>query len=190
MLISKFDNTNIEEYIAIFEGQNKIKLPQEYKNFILKYNGGRTPKTKFKIDRVSSDVRAFYGLGNADKHYNFHKLINNMKILDDYLEDDMLPIGTTHFGDYIVLGIGKEENGSIFFRYHDRVKKYIKLADTLCEFVAKCKSEKVGPICTIEERRQRLIENGKEANITEGIIKLWQQEIDEYANIHQEELEL
>lgn len=190
MLISRFDNTNIEEHIATFEKQHDISLPEEYKKFLLTYNGGMTPKTKFKINRVSSDVRAFYGLGNADKNYNFQQLINNMNILEDYLEDDMLPIATTVFGDYITIGIGKAENGSIFFKYHDRGNQYLKLTDTLCEFASKCKSEKIGHIRSIEERKQDLIERGKGENITEGIIKLWQAEIDKYANIHQEEFEL
>lgn len=190
MLISRFDNTNIEEHIIRLEKQYNIVLPEEYKRFLLKYNGGATPKTKFKINKVSSDIRAFYGLGNADKYYNFQKLIDNMNIVGDYIEDDMLPIAITVFGDDIVIGIGKEENGSIFFKYHDRGKKYIKLADTLCEFAAKCKSEKIGHIRTIEERKQNLIERGKAANITEGIIKVWQREIDEYTHIHQEKFEL
>ena len=190
MLISKFDNANIEEHITQLEKQYNIVLPEEYKRFLLKYNGGETPNTKFRINKVSSGVRAFYGLGNADKYYNFQKLIDNMNILEDYIEDDMLPIATTDYGDDIVIGIGKEESGSIFFKYHDREKKYIKLANNLCEFTAKCKSEKIGHIETIEERKQRLINKGNAHYITEERIKFWQAEIDEYAHIHQEEFEL
>ncbi len=157
---------------------------------MMKYNGGMTPKTKFRINKVSSDVRAFYGLGNANAHYNFQKLIDNMNILEDYLEDDMLPIATTVSGDDITIAIGKKENGCIFFKYHDRGKKYIKLADTLCEFASKCKSEEIGHIRTIEERRQSMIAKGMEKHITEAKIRGWQAEIDKYANIHQEEFEL
>ena len=190
MLISRFDNTNIEEHIAAFEKGNNITLPEEYKRFLLKYNGGRTPKTKFKINKVSSDVRGFYGLGNVDEDFNFQKLIDNMNMLEEFIEDSMLPIATTDFGDYITIGIAKEENGCVFFRYHDRGKKYIKLMDTLSEFADKCKSEEIGHIRTVDERKLNLIERGKAANITEGIIKVWQREIDLYANIHQEEFEL
>ncbi len=190
MLISRFDNTNIEEHITLLEKQYNIVLPDEYKRFLLNYNGGMTPKTKFRINKVSSDVRGFYGLGNADKYYNFQKLIDNMNILEDYIEDNMLPIATTVSGDDIVIGISKEENGCIFFKYHDRGRKYIKLADTLCEFVSKCKSEKIGHIETIEERKQRLIANGLGRRITESLIAAWQREIDKYANIHQEEFKL
>ncbi len=190
MLISRFDNTNIEEHIAMFEKQNNICLPEDYKQFLKKYNGGMTPKTKFRINKVSSDVRGFYGLGNADKNYNFQKLIDNMNMLADYIEDEMLLIATTVSGDDITIGIGNEEQGSIFFRYHDRGNKYIKLADNLCEFASKCKSEKIGHVRTIEERRQSMIARGKERYIDDILIKGWQAEIDKYANIHQEEFEL
>ncbi|MBR4083997.1 MAG: SMI1/KNR4 family protein [Lachnospiraceae bacterium] len=190
MLISKFDNTNIEEHIAAFEKENNITLPEEYKRFLLKYNGGRTPKTKFKINKVSSDVRGFYGLGNADEYFNFQKLIDNMNILEEFIEDDMLPIASTVSGDDVTIGIGKEENGYVFFRYHDKGKKYIKLTDSLCEFVDKCKSEEKGPIRTVEEKKRDMIAAGFGRRITEEKIKRWQAEIDEYANIHQEEFEL
>lgn len=190
MLISKFDNTNIGEFIMAFEKENNITLPEEYKRFLMKYNGGRTPKTTFKINKVSSDLRGFYGFGNADEYYNFSRLTDKMSILEEYLNDEMLPIANNDFGDYITIGLGKKENGCVFFRYHDRGKKYIKLTDTLCEFSDMCKSEEIGHIRTIEERRQSMIAKGREKYITEGLIRAWQAEIDRYANTHQEKFEL
>lgn len=190
MLISRFDNANVEEHIAHLEKQYNIVLPEEYKRFLLKYNGGETPDTEFRINKVSSDVRAFYSLGNANKYYNFQGLIDNMNILGEFVKDGMLPIAVNDFGDYITIGIRKKENGCIFFRYHDRGKKYIKLADTLSEFAAKCKSEEIGHIRTVEERKRDMIARGLEKHITEVKIKGWQAEIDKYANIHQEEFVL
>ncbi len=190
MLISKFDNTNIKEHIAAFEKQNNITLPDEYRRFLLKYNGGMTPKTKFRINKISSDIRAFYGLGKADEHYTFQKLTDNMNILADFIKDDMLPIASTSFGDWITVGLKGDDKGGIFFRYHDRPKKHIKLTDSLVEFMSKCRSEKIGHIRSVEERKQSLIENGFAKNITESIIEIWQAEIDEYSGINQEEFEL
>ena len=86
MLISKFDNTNIGEFIMAFEKENNITLPEEYKRFLMKYNGGETPKTKFKLNKVNSDIKAFYGLGNADKIYNFiaPKIIGDNSALSSF----------------------------------------------------------------------------------------------------------
>ena len=190
MLISKFDTTNIGDYIERFQSRNNVILPDEYKTFLLKYNGGMTPKTKFNINKVSSDIRYFYGLGNVNEDYNLQYLIDKRNEFQNYLKEKMLPIAANAFGDDIILCILEKDRGSIYFRYHDRNKKYIRLTDSLPEFVSKCKSEKIGYIPTIEERKQKLIQNGKAANITDGLIKLWQVEIDKYAGIKQEEVKL
>lgn len=65
MLISKFSNCNVEEKIIDIEKQYKIILPTQYKNFLHKYNGGYTPKTKFKVGKISSDLRGFFGIGDV-----------------------------------------------------------------------------------------------------------------------------
>ena len=65
MLISKFSNCNVEEKVIDIERQYKIILPTQYKNFLHKYNGGYTPKTKFKVGKISSDLRGFFGIGDV-----------------------------------------------------------------------------------------------------------------------------
>lgn len=189
MLISKFDTNEIEKRIEEFENELQITLPEEYIRFIIRYNGGRTPETEFKIGRVSSDVRSFYGMGQIDPDYSFDRLIGN-HLMEDFIEDGMIPIAENAWGDYITMGITKRHYGEIFFLYHDRKKKYLSLCKNLNEFISKCKSEKIGHIRTIEERKQNMIENGYGDQITEESIKGWQAEIDEYAGIHQEEIVL
>ena len=57
MLISKFDTTDIEKKIADFESKHGISLPEQYRGFMLKYNGGDTPETEFKCKRWSCNLR-------------------------------------------------------------------------------------------------------------------------------------
>lgn len=187
MLISKFDNSNIEEHIKEFESKYNFTFPKQYREFLLKYNGGETPKSKFRINRISSDIRGFYGLGGANQYHHYN-LFENSGRLTEWIEDSMIPIAVNTFGDYIMIGIGEDNQGKVYFYYHDRPKKYLELTDDLRTFIKKCKSEKIGHIMTIEERKELLIENGNEENITPGWIKVWQEEIDRYKNIHQEEL--
>ena len=59
MLISKFNNHNIEDQIICMEKEYSIVIPVQYKVFLHKYNGGYTPKTKFRVGKISSDVRGF-----------------------------------------------------------------------------------------------------------------------------------
>lgn len=186
MLISKFDTANVEVFIKEFEAKYSINIPAQYKKFLLKYNGGETPETEFKLNKVFSDLRAIYGFGDLD-YYSYKSLEKAYKF-EEWISDNMLPIGSNDFGDEIMLGIGKKNNGKIYFYYHDRPKKYIEIAEDFKSFVEKCKSKKIGHIRTIEERRTRLIANGNKSDITAGLIEVWQEEIDSYANMHQEEL--
>lgn len=187
MLISKFDNTNILSDIKIFEKKYNFDFPKIYRSFLLKYNGGETPKTKFKINRVGSDLRAFYGFGNANEHYHFNTIEKDIHF-NEWLQENIIPIATNVFGDYIMIGIKDENSGKVFFRYHDRANKVIELADNFESFINKCKSEKIGHVKSIEERKELLIKNGNAENITDDWIEVWQAEIDKYANMHQEEL--
>jgi len=189
MLISKFDNTNIEKHISDYEAKYIFSFPAQYKEFLLKYNGGDTPDTKFKIGRVSSNLKGLYGLGSAGKLLNY-AIFNDMDRIKDFLEDEMLPIGSNAFGDYITIGVGQGNGGKVFFLYHDRAKKYIELTEDFKTFVSKCKSEEIGNVMTIDERKALLIENCRGDKISQEKIDAWQAEIDKYTNIHQEELRL
>lgn len=186
MLISKFDNEDISASIKAFEDEHKIKFPDQYKIFLKKYNGGQTPESKFKLNRVFSDLSGFYGLGEADRRYNYKSLEKNYSF-SGWLEDSVLPIATNSFGDYVMIGL---TDGKIYFYYHDKEKKYIELSKDFKSFLRACESERIAHIMTIEERKQILIENGKGNKITDEKIAGWQAEIDYYSDLHQEELVL
>jgi len=184
MLIAKFDTKNIESDIKAFEEKYEFSFPEEYRQLLIKYNGGKTPRSQFRINKISSNIVGFYGLGNAELNFSFFEKID---VLTDYLEDFVLPIGSNSFGDDIVIGIGPENYGKVFFYYHDRQKKYIELTDSLGHFVEKCKSEKLMPTRSIEERTASMVAKGRGELITDVLIKTWQDEIDE-SNLVQEEL--
>lgn len=187
MLISKFDNSNIDICVKVLEEMYDIHFPEEYKKFLLKYNGGKTPETEFKINGVISDIQGFFGLGNANQYYHFDSFKKSEK-MEEWLNNKMFPIATNIFGDYIMISIDEENKGKIYFYYHDRPLKYIELAEDFLTFVKKCKSKKIGHVRTIEERKNDMIKLGKGDKITSEKIAGWQAEINEYANIHQEEL--
>lgn len=189
LLISKFNNENIEKEMMVFEEKFQINLSDEYKNFLRKYNGGLTPKTTFRINRVSSDIKGFYGFGNAKNEYNFNEIQSEF-FFDEILEDGYLPIAHNSWGDNILLGVSNVNEGEIYFYCHDDEKGYIKLADDILQFMQKCKSKRIGHIETVEERKELLIKHGNAENITDDLIETWQEEIDRYANIHQEKVVL
>lgn len=187
MLISKFDNTKVKKYIKKYEKKYNFTFPEQYRNFLLKYNGGRTLKTNFKINRVNSGIRALYGFNKADEHYNFDKFDKFRKI-DDFIKMNVIPIGSTVFGDYVVIGIGEESYGKIMFKYHDCSGAPKELTEDFATFVSKCKSDRIGHVESIEERRAALKANGKTDEWCDGLVGIWQEEIDLYSNMSQEEL--
>ncbi len=184
MLIAKYLNPNsdIEKMIEHFEEENKILLPNQYKTFLQKYNGGDTPKTSLKVKRFITDIRAFYGVGDAKRR------LEDIAWLENFLEKDWLPIASNCWGDYIAIGIRGGEEGKIYFLDHERGYRKKFLTDDLKQLLDYCKSEEIGPCRTIEEREADLIARGKGANITEQLKKAWQEEIDKYKDMVREEV--
>lgn len=180
MLISKFDTENIEAKVQELEEKYGITLPEQYREFLLKYNGGETPKTEFKIGKEDSDVRAFFGLG--DVAYS----MSEEAYLEDLVKKQLLPIATDSFGNYIAIGIEKKNYGKIYFCDHERGYKATLLTKDLKEFVSRCKSKKIGKILSIEEREKQVLEAGWIKEVNDGMREIWQEEIDKYSNIKQE----
>lgn len=183
MLISKFKNENSVHEMELIEKKYAFRFPSQYKAFVDKYNGGYTPKTKFKVGRISSDIVGFYGFGNS-------KMKISEEAIKEAIRNGMFPIAEDSFGNKIMIGILKDIAGKIFFYDHEKENKLSLLTDSLEAFIAVCKSEKISEASrrTIEERETLLIAKGKGNNITDGIRKMWQAEIDKYKDMIQEEV--
>lgn len=187
MLISKSEYSITETDILRYGSDRDFVFPQEYKEFLLKYNGGETPETDFNLARISSDISVFYELRKGKSGLELYDI--EFKV-HEFLRDDMLPIAENSFGDYIFICVAGCEYGKVFFQYHDRPKRYIKISDSFKIFVQKCKSKKIGHCRTIEERIQGRIDAGITLEVLPIEIADWQEEIDYFSRIHQEKVEL
>lgn len=187
MLISKSEHPISEDDLSNYENTHGISFPQEYRNFLLKYNGGETPKTNFRLSGVSSDLASFYELWDDGKGMELHEI---EFLVPAFLKDYMFPIASNAFGDNIFICVGGQEYGKIFFCYHDRSKRYIKLADNFLAFIQKCKSKKLGHCYTIEERIALRKEAGHFEPPSKIALSEWQKEIDHFNRIHQEQVEV
>ena len=189
MLISKFDTAGVGEKAADLGRRFGMELPEEYRRFLCRYNGGETPETSFRMARVSSDLRGFFGLGAAPADYRLEHCFDEDE-LSVFVSEGIFPIGKNSFGDLLFIGVKGEFLGKILFQYHDRLKSPITLADSLSDFAAKCKSKKIKPCRSIEER----LAGRRAAGILDPpppvALQEWQREIDHCQNIHQEELVL
>lgn len=184
MMISKFDTADVETLTAAFERRHKIRLPDSYRRFLLKYNGGETPNTVFSIGEVSSDLRALYGLGGAEPRWHFDKLGRR---LSGFLKDGMLPVGENAWGDAVALKISGEGAGGVYFLYHDRPREFLPLTGDFSDFTAQCASKPLGHIRSVEERAAALRSRGKAA--APELTAMWEREIAHLRSLHQEPVE-
>ena len=186
MLISKSEYSVTEAALSKYETAHGFTFPQEYRAFLLKYNGGETPETDFRLSGVSSDLVFFYELRDDGDGLELHEI---EFLVPDFLKDGMFPIAENVFGDHVFICVGGRECGKIFFCYHDRPKRYIKLADDLRTFVQKCKSKKLGRCYTIDDRLAMRKCAGNFDPPSAITLSEWQKEIDHFNRIHQEQVE-
>lgn len=187
MLISKYIENCMIEKITDFERIYSIVLSNDYKGFLMKYNGGETPKTNFSKGKIKTDIRRFYGFTGENKYSDLRFAIAN-GLGEELLLKNRLPIATNSYGDYFVINVSDEKNGEISFIYHDNPQAEFEIASNFKEFVSLCKSEPIGHIRSIEERKKSLIDAGKGDKITQIKIDCWQKEIDKYKDMIQEEV--
>lgn len=179
VLISKFKKSKVDiDEIKKIIGLN---IPDEYLGFLSKYNGGDTPETNW-TGKGKSDIVAFYGFRIDNEDFDFEKIME-FDIFQELIEKNKLPIAENCYGDYFCIDCN---DGSIWFVYHD-LPKSKKIANDFNQFIEGCKSKKIGHIRTIEERTRDLFENYKEIP-SQNRLKGWQEEIDYYSNIEQEEV--
>ena len=182
MLISKYGNGS-EELVSEFEGRYGIVLDEEYRRFLVKYNGGDTPNTRVGIRGFSSDLRYLYGI-NTEENIEAHMQIPAWE------DRRCLPVGTDYYGNYYVIGTADEDKGVMYFCDHEKGFALKKLTDSFNRFLNKCKSEGINPRALIppEEREASLIAKGRAHVITDGLRAIWKQEYDKYRNMNPEEV--
>lgn len=175
MLISKYGNAEKKDILAICQ-----KLPEDFVTFLEKYNGGDTPETSFSTAEISSDIVAFYGIGNVKYSYSS---------ITPFEADGshFLPIAFDSFGNQIVMNL---ENGMIAFLDHEKNAAPMVLADSFKSFLSLIKSKPIDPKHTkpVAEREKEMRARGKGANISDALRALWQNEIDKYSGCRQEEV--
>lgn len=186
MLISKFSNYN--QQLNVLSEKNNLVFDEKYIKFLELYNGGETPKTVVKVGRKKEGIRAFYGFNVSKKQYSFETILD-LEIGENLIEKTMFPIASNEYGDFYALDCSPEMSGVYVIR-HDNLESKTRIAGSFIEFVKNCKSERIGHIRTIEERKNDMIAAGLGDKISEIAIRNWQKEIDRYSGYYQEEVEL
>lgn len=105
-----------ESYLHSFEKERSLKLPSEYREFVLDHNGGfPSPNCViFEEDgrRTASDVLCFFALNDER---SWASVEWHLEILADRLPESTLPIARDAHGNLWLLSLRKEDTGAVYF---------------------------------------------------------------------------
>ncbi len=125
-----------------FEEMFNVSLPDDYRDFLLKNNGGQPTPSFFWIQPNidGSSVLHFFGLNDGPKHLS---LLTYFGELRSNFPFTLLPICDDGLGNFLCLGISSNNHGEVFFLDHDVYpfnnqdsnKGIIKIANSFSEFL-------------------------------------------------------
>jgi len=107
-------STQIEQ----FERRNGITLPEAYKAFLLRTNGGEPSSPHLIVPGWhgrSTGLSRFFGLGEGG-NYDLEKSLSGA---EDYVPSGFVPIAEDSGGNMLCLGISGHHAGKVFFWDHE-----------------------------------------------------------------------
>lgn len=102
--------------IAMLEKEIKVSLPHEYREFLLRKNGGRPVPSAFPIDGFENNpfgvIQVFFRIsGNVETS----NIAWNFETMNGRLPDNLIAIACTGSGDLICLSLYGEDAGAVLF---------------------------------------------------------------------------
>lgn len=184
MLIVRNSLDNLHKLVKDFEAKSGFVLPRNYKNFLLKYNGGQTPKTSFYHQDIGYDLRYFCGLGE--------KVPTNEQVRVSVVVDKKYIIfAEDSYGNQYAFSAGKIKD-SVYFLNHEKENIVEVIAESFLDFIEHCVSQPVEEAArrTPEQREIIMKQNGKGDRITDALRQMWKAEYEKNKDIIQEEVNL
>jgi hypothetical protein len=124
--------------LAEFESEVGAKLPDDYRAFLLKFNGGyfedkvRYPYLEPCPYGEFGIIECFHGLNTG---YDYADIRDDIKVLEDWnVPRNLLPIGDDIFGDPICLSITGVNRGRVFF-WHREDEARVLIGNTFSQFL-------------------------------------------------------
>ena len=106
--------------IKILEQKHSIRLPESYKNFLIRTNGGRPEPSLFPISGLENNpygrIHFLYGIDADHRTYNLDAVLSD---LPASVPKGIIPIGCTGYEDTQI--ILDQRNGSAAVKYFDTI---------------------------------------------------------------------
>jgi len=107
-----------------FETKQGIVLPNEYRDFMLKFNGGSPSPRNFDLpDQKANPLHVFYGIGASLKSDDLAEVI---QIFKGRIRNSLIPIAADSFGNQICLGLHGSRKGKVYFWDHESERLLFK----------------------------------------------------------------
>ena len=125
--------------IKQFETKLGIVLPSEYRDFLLKFNGGSPSPRNFDLpNEKANPLHLFYGIGTSVKSDDLTEAI---KIFKGRIKNSLIPIASDPFGNQICLGVKGRQKGKVYFWDHEsegllfKIRSLTLIADSFEKFI-------------------------------------------------------
>lgn len=118
MHIEKAGKSVGPEAVELFERILERRFPKDYREFLLKYNGGRPIPNcfTFKDGNENSLVHFFKKINSQHTHDD---LLTNIRVHKHRIPPDYISIASDPFGNEICIAISGQNYGKIFFWDHE-----------------------------------------------------------------------
>ena len=121
-----------EADVGHFEMSIAARLPDDYRAFLLRHNGGYPDRAAFRGGTES--VEFFFGLWQKHADLNYETLAHR-----GFIPAEMIPIASDAFGNAVLLEVRGPNRGRIWFWDHemagDPARSVSLLAGSFTEFV-------------------------------------------------------
>jgi cell wall assembly regulator SMI1 len=133
------------EDITRVERQLGVIFPEDYRRFLLRYNGGRPKPDLFRIEAAGPEwddiMNWFYCINPGDM---YGLVENNDELLRSRMPPELIAIGDDPLGNQICIAVKGSKKGSVYFWDHENEapdgeepwwENVYLLADTFEKFV-------------------------------------------------------
>jgi len=134
--MKKTISTLDDERLVTLENMLGVTLPQDYRDYLLEYNGRGFEKNTFELfEGEYSIVHHVYRISNDNDYFDLINSYKRGKNIDHEKGRKFLIIADDNVGNYIVLSLAADSFGEIYFYDNDTIStKCTKLAQSFSEF--------------------------------------------------------
>ncbi len=101
------------------ESDYNIKLPEEYKNFLLKFNGGYPEPNIFSMTMNDQNNDGMIHRFLRVNHDEVDGIYYYLELYKERIPEEFLPIAYDPGSNLILIGISKSNHGKIYFWDHE-----------------------------------------------------------------------